>query len=172
MSALTRVALDVQKPLAPIFVPPPDIVMTEFEKHKEAGDSWFSPSFYSHIGGYKMCLNVDARGYGDGEATHVSVFVYLMQGEYDDQLKWPFRGNITIQLLNLSSDEEHCKRTIHFHDTADDAYAGRVVGQERATEGWGTHKFIAHDKLNSENKEYRKNDCLKFRISKIVIKST
>ena len=76
MSALTRLALNVQKPLAPVFVPPPDIVMTDFEKHKKAGDLWYSPPFYSHIGGYKMCLCVDANGYGDGEATHVSVYCH------------------------------------------------------------------------------------------------
>ena len=84
MSALTRVALDVQKPLAPIFVPPPDMVMTNFEEHKKAGYNWFSPPFYSHIGGYKMCLRVNAKGFGRGEATHVSVFCNLHQGEYDD----------------------------------------------------------------------------------------
>ena len=38
MSALTQVALVMKKPLAPVFVPPPDIVMTHFEKHKEDND--------------------------------------------------------------------------------------------------------------------------------------
>ena len=170
MSALTQVALDVQKPLAPVFVPPPDIVMTDFEKHKKAGDKWYSPPFYSHIGGYKMCLYVDANGVGDGEATHVSVFCFLNRGEYDDQLKWPFCGDITIQLLNQSREEGHRERTIEFDDTVHDVYAGRVVGMERAGGGRG-YDFIAHTKPRTENKDYLKNDCLKFRISKCVVKS-
>ena len=163
MSALQQVALDVQKPLAPVFVPPPDMVMTDFEKYRKTGDEWYSPPFYSHIGGYKMCLRVDANGCGDSEATHVSVYVNLMRGEYDDQLKWPFRGGITIQLLNQSRDEGHWEKSVDFDDRADDEVAGRVVGQERAA-GFGYDQFIAHTELITQWKEYLKNDCLKFRI--------
>ena len=171
-SALTQITLDVQKPLAPVFIPPPDIVMTDFEEHKKAGDLWYSPdTFYSHIGGYKMGLCVYANGHGDGEATHVSVYYCLNRGEYDDQLKWPFRGDITMQLLNQSSDEGHWEETAHFNDTVSGRHASRVVGQERATSGWGHTRFIGHNKLNTESEEYLKNDCLKFRISKFVIKS-
>ena len=171
MSALTLVTLDVKKPLAPVFIPPPDIVMTDFEKHKKADDCWFSPPFYSHIGGYKMCLCMCANGNGDSKGTHVSVWVYLMRGEYDDQLKWPFHGNITIQLLNQSRDEGHWEETLPFDDRAGDEAAGRVVGQERATSGWGNQKFIAYTKLNTEKKKYLKNDCLKFRIASVVVRS-
>ena len=170
MAALTLVPLDVQKPLAPVFIPPPDIVMTDFEEHKKAGDLWFGPPFYSHIGGYKICLRVDANGYGDGKATHVSVFCCLNRGEYDDQLKWPFHGDITIQLLNQSRDEEHWEETLTYDDTDEDEYAGRVVGKERA-KAIGYPEFIAHTELNTENKAYLKNDCLKFRISKVVVNS-
>ena len=150
------------------------MVMNNFEKHKTASDKWFSPPFYSHIGGYKMCLRVYANGSGDGEVTHVSVFCTLLQGarEYDDQLKWPFRGDITIQLLNQSRDEDHWEMTIPFDDRARDDEAGRVIGKKRSTSGWGQPKFIAHAELNTENKEYLKNDCLKFRISKFVVGSS
>ena len=172
VALMSALALNVQKPLVPVFIPPPDIVMTDFEKHKKTGDKWYSPSFYSHIGGYKMCLRVDAFGNGGGKATHISAFCYLTRGEYDDQLKWPFRGDITIQLLNQSSDEGHRERFVHFDDTVGNEYAGRVVGKERATQGWGQQKFTAHTELNTENKEYLKNDCLKFRISRFVVKST
>ena len=170
VALVSVLTFDKQKPLAPVFVPPPDIVMTDFEDHKKTGDRWFSPPFYSHIGGYKMGLYVYANGVGDGKATHVSVFVQLMRGEYDDQLKWPFRGVITIQLLNQSRDEGHWEKTVRYDDRADDGTAGRVVGKERAN-AWGNHQFIAHTELNIENKEYLKNNCLKFRMSKIVVKS-
>ena len=169
ISALTRVALDVQKPLA-LLIPPPDVKLTDFQMHKKAGDDWFSPPFYSHIGGYKMCLSVDAKGLGGGEDTHVSVFVHLMRGEHDNQLKWPFRGDIAIQLLNRSRDEGHREKTVPFDDKVGDEYAGRVVGQERAA-GFGYDQFIAHTELNTESKEYLKNDCLKFQITKVVVKS-
>ena len=38
------------------------------------------------------------------QGTHVSVFTCLMRGEFDSHLKWPFRGDITIQLLNQLED--------------------------------------------------------------------
>ena len=172
VALMSALALNVQKPLVPVFVPPPDIVMTDFEKHRKAGDIWYSPdTFYSHIGGYKMCLRVDANGNGDSKATHVSVFCFLNRGEYDDQLKWPFHANITIQLLNQSSDEGHWEKTVRFDDTVSDKCAGRVVGQERATSGLGCTRFIAQNKLNTESKQYLRNDCLKFRISNFVVKS-
>ena len=166
MSA-TRAALDAKKPLTPIFVTPPDIVMTDFEEHSKADDEWYSPPFYSHIGGYKMCLSVNANGCGDGRGTHVSVYVYLMRGEYDDQLKWPFCGDITIQLLNQRRDEGHKVFTLRFND---DDYVGKVVKQEMGG-GWGYEKFIAHIKLIAEDKEFLKKDCLKFQITKAIVKS-
>ena len=156
----------MQKPHA--FITPPDIVMTEFEKHKKAGDWWYS-STPTLEGTRCACLWLQVAMVV--VKAHVSVFCYLNRGEYDDQLKWPFRGDITIQLLNQSSDEGHWEWTDQFDDRVADEYAGRVVGKERATGGWGKPLFIAHNKLNTENKEYLKNDCLKFRILKIGVKS-
>ena len=48
--------------------------LPEFEKHKSAGDEWYSPSFYTHNRGYRMCLEVCANGFGRCLGTHVSVF--------------------------------------------------------------------------------------------------
>ena len=67
-----------------------------------------SQHFYTHPRGYKMCLSVDAYGIYISEGTHLAVFVYVMRGEFDDQLKWPFRGGVTIKLVNLKEDRESC----------------------------------------------------------------
>ena len=168
---MTAVALNVQKPLEPVFVPPSDIVMTDFEKHKKVRDRWYSPPFYSHIGGYKLCFTVVAYGWVVCKGIYISVYIYLMRGEHDDCLKWPFRGAITMQLLNQKSDEGHREATFKFDDAVGDEYAGRVVGQERADHGWGCLSFILHSDLNTKEREYLQNDCLKFRIQKIVVRS-
>ena len=73
--------------------------MTDFEQHKKDDDQWFSLPFYSHPKGYKMCLRVDANGHGQGKHTHTSIHIHLMKREFDDQLKWPFRGEVIIKLL-------------------------------------------------------------------------
>ena len=54
-----------------------------------------------------MCLGVDTYGIGIGKGTHVSVFTCLMCGNFDSHLKWPFRGNVTIQLVNQLEDKKH-----------------------------------------------------------------
>ena len=53
-----------------------------------------------------MCIRVRPRGQGSGAGTHVAVLVHLMRGEYDSRLVWPFRGDITIQLVNYSNDQD------------------------------------------------------------------
>ena len=52
--------------------PPVDIIMDDFEQHKKSNDKWCSPPFYTHLGGYRMCLRVDANGDGSEKGTHVS----------------------------------------------------------------------------------------------------
>ena len=137
---------------------PADLTMTNFEEHKKNRDQWFSPPFYTHPKRYTMCLRVFAEGNGDGANTHVSVFVALMKGEYDDQLEWPFWGKFTIQLLSQNGDENDYTLTSAFDTDTPDEYCNRVVDRER---GWGKQKFIAHTKLKPR---YLQNDCLKFYI--------
>ena len=50
---------------------------------------------------------VDANGCLGAEDTHVSIFIYLMQGDNDDNLKWPFKGTIKVSLLNQLEDGLH-----------------------------------------------------------------
>ena len=119
-----------------------------------------------------MCISVDANGLG----THVSVFVRLMRGEYDSRLVWPFRGDITIQLVNHNNDRDHCERTVNFNDAASGTLrvsdTGVTVGV-RADYWRGCDRFITHTKVESTTKARQciVNDCLTFRITKIVVHS-
>ena len=70
-------------------------------KSKDKNVDWYSPGLYTSPGGYKVCLCVNANGYGDGKGTHVSCFVCL---KYDDTLEWPFQGVVTVELLNQLED--------------------------------------------------------------------
>ena len=70
--------------------------------------------FLHHPNGYKMCLSVNANGEGSGRGTHLTVFVCLMPGEFDNQLKWPFRGKITVKLVNQEEDKDHVVETMNF----------------------------------------------------------
>ena len=87
----------------------------------------FLPSFYTHLHGYCMHIEVDTNGHGSGEGTHVSIYTCLMQGPYDDHLKWSFRGKITIQIVNQAGDHSHVEGTIIYNDNTPDSSAGRVI---------------------------------------------
>ena len=151
-----------------VFTPPPVIIMTNFSRYKSAGNRWLSPPFYSHVGGYKMCIKVNPNGVGDGAGTHVSMFVYLMRGEYDNDLLWPFRGRITFQLVNRRADTGHVSYAVNYDDKTEHDTAGRVTEGERAINGWGLTRFTPHTTLcydASKNTEFLVNDSLKIRVT-------
>ena len=159
------------KLLASRLAVPIELVMTDFEKHKKCGDVWFSPEFSTHRKGYKMCLAVHANGLADGKGRYVSLYVHLVQGEFDDKLEWPFRGSVLVQLVSLDKEEEdegeeeeggepHTK-VILFDETSGECTAGRVVDGERAETGQGLSKFVSHKDVQSK---FLDDDCLKIRL--------
>ena len=75
----------------------------------EQDTEYLSPPFYSHPKGHKLCLSVFANCKNIGKSTHVSVYVTLMRGEYDDQLKWPFEADIVVELCNWKKTRDTSK---------------------------------------------------------------
>ena len=136
----------------------------KYYQHKTSSQEWYSPPFYTSPGGYKMCIRVDADGFGEGAGTHVSVYTCLVQGRNDDSLPWPFTGEVTITLLNQLEDENHHTRTISFPQY--NVASMRVVDDDRGS-AIGHSKFISKDKLDydaANDCQYLKDDCLYFRI--------
>ena len=145
-----------------------DFTLIEFKSKKANGGDWYSPPFYTHTHGYRMCIRVDANGNGDVKGTHISVFAYLMKGPFDDYLEWPFQGTITIQLLNQLKDVNHHTETINFTNTTNPEIISRVTSGGRAEGGFGRYTFLPHTKLDLKLKDdcqYLKDDQLKFRVS-------
>ena len=146
--------------------------MAGFDELKKKGTTWLSRPFYTGMGGYKMCLRVDANGVGDGQDTHVSVFTCLVCGEFDSHLKWPFRGIVTIQLVNQLEDKEHHTVSYDYNDATPDLYATQV-DEERSECGWGSPEFLPHSELGlnvANNRQYLKDDCLIFHIVSVKLK--
>ncbi|KAK2168146.1 hypothetical protein LSH36_20g13049 [Paralvinella palmiformis] len=59
-----------------------------------------SPGFYTSPHGYKMCIRANLNGVESGTGTHLSLFVHVMQGEYDEILPWPFLGHVVLSILD------------------------------------------------------------------------
>ena len=133
-------------------------------------ESIYSPSFYTHSSGYRMCIKLYPNGSSDAKGTHVSVFTCLMRGPYDDHLKWPFRGEITVQIVNQAGDHSHVEKTIPYNDKTPDDISGRVVDKER-DDGWGFHFLPLTDlEYNTKNKtQYLKDDIMIVRVVSVVI---
>ena len=54
---------------------------------------WFCVLSLWTVRAHKMRLVVDVNG-DEGKGTHVSVHAYLMRGDNDSELSWPFKGTI------------------------------------------------------------------------------
>ena len=144
----------------------PVLTMTNFQQHNRDKDQWYSPPVYTHHQGYKICLSVNANGWVTGK-EHVSVFVHFMRGEFDNSLKWPFRGVISCQLLDQVDGKDHKTDTNTYDDKTPNKCCTRVTEGERLHSGWRFPKFIAHSELEPK---YLRNDTLLFQIHKVELK--
>ena len=141
--------------------PPVDLYMEDLNWHWSVEDQWFSEPFYSHPGGYKMCLSVYANGTGQGVGSHVSVFAHLMRGEYDDKLTWPYRGNVQVTLV---TDEEDYEEKLKFTSKSPAKAAKRVEDGDRNDYGQGLSKFVEWDDVSYLS-------SLHFRVQSVECKS-
>ena len=160
---LAKVTQDVHTLQSLVPILPVEISLLGFDRRKKNNEVWYSNPFYTKIGGYKMCLKIYTNGYGKNKGSHLSVFVNMMRGEFDNQLEWPFRGEITVELLNPNSDQRHCVRSFVYSDktigTSD--IANRVMKGDICFCGYGSPKFISHTELLQE---YLKEDSFILRI--------
>ena len=99
-------------------VPPFLFTFSNYQHYKMNDMVYSSPSFYSHAGGYKFRIMIYPNGVYEGKGSHVSIFVAIVKGEYDDTLVWPFQGRVTLGLRKpWSSDVVH-GMTVTYDDHA------------------------------------------------------
>ncbi|XP_064395997.1 TNF receptor-associated factor 5-like [Halichondria panicea] len=142
--------------------------MNNFGKYKEKGKEFHSPFFHTHPEGYKMIIEIKGYGFLEHEGTHISVCTYLMKGEYDDQLEFPFQGTLKIELLNQLQNRNHHQQS---YDNKGYCRLGaeRVTDCEKAFYPFSSmDAFIPHTELElntTTNCQYLLNDTLIFRAS-------
>ena len=115
---------------------------------KSTNQRWFSDPFYSHPGGYKMVIEVYPNGYKSGTGTHMSMFVRLQRGEFDDQLQWPFNGEITVEMYNRSLERWSKQKVIELNvRTTGDHNVSKPRRFRNAS--YGYPEYISHTELQS-----------------------
>ena len=141
--------------------------MTDYLKHKKKRWTWYSSPFYSALGGYKLCVQVIPYGDDDGFGSHVSLYLHMMKGEYDDKLQWPFERTVILKLLNQKTGQYQYDTMIF--DSSDEPLE-RVTSQlQCANYGWGFSKFISHYAVESvtDTEQYIMNDTLVLLVAQI-----
>lgn len=164
-SAKWRIKLDCKCiEMAPIRPAPITVKMINFSLLRKNYE-WFNHFFFSHENGYKLCLRVFPSGYQDAREKSMSVFIQHMNGPNDDQLQWPMKGAVVVELLNQMKDKHHHLTTISYNDDVDEMCAGQVTSHE--ANGMGEPYFMHHEDLfkTTAKKQFLRDDCVYFRIT-------
>jgi len=143
--------------------PPFYFTLSNVKHHMQEDLKWTSPPFYSHAGGYKMCIVIFANGYGVAKGTHLSLYIGIMRGEYDDQLQWPFKGKVTIQTC-MHSEKWGNDATLTFDDTVPHERREKPLGCV-CNGVWGFFKFIRHGQLQF----YCEEDKIRFKVNSVEL---
>ena len=134
-------------------------MVPEYSYKRRNNCEHFSEHFFTS--GYKMCLLVYANGCdGDGEGSHLSVYLWILHGPHDDQLDWPLKGSFIIQLLNQLEDRNHHSLTVNYRGDGEHCNIGGG--------GSGDPTFIEQSQLDfnsSKNTQYLKDDKLYIRVT-------
>ena len=163
------------QPTTDLLVPPLAFTIFDFPDKKKHDAVIFTPPFLTHNRGYKMCLKIYCNGDDRGKGKWLSIYAYVLRGEYDDYLLWPFCGSITIEVRNLLRNPRYNNvKTITFAPRPDSCGV-RVQGEEYfAPNCLGYLNFMYLSVLfPSYNRvtyfQYIQNGCLKIDVSKIKL---
>ena len=103
-----------------------------------------------------MCLRVNLNGVDSGASSHISMFIHVMQGKFDNFLPWPFPGKITLTAVDQSeSDPLHVTKTLVARPELQ-AFLRPKTAQNH--KGYGYVEMISHAVLRT--REYLKNNSL------------
>ena len=159
-------------------VPPLTLVLSGFYGYKTSGAWWQSRPFYSHPCGYKFRMEVKPSGSGSGSGTHLSVYVHVMKGEFDDKLKWPLNAVINFRLIDQSPVSRHFESKVSF--SSENEASNRITGDRITGTGRGYSQFLPLVQVIGDGgvaggsgialAQFLKNDTIVFEIVQITYK--
>ena len=122
-----------------------------YTEGKEESLRMFSDAFYTHECGYKLKLSL--KHYAE---PYIGVALYLETGEYDDQLPWPVKVKVCLELLDQAEGHHHEVRMKSWQWKK-----GSSGGSEEIDESFMT---CANLEKKDDGVQYMMNDCLQFRL--------
>ena len=136
--------------------------LAKYSEEKACSLEYCFEPFFTSPTGYKICFFIYLNGGGEGVGTHISVFIKILHGPYDDQLEWPFCGVFKVELLNQLADCNHHSMSIPY---------SKANNHQPGENGLGYNVFIDQSKLTFDsfrNVCYLKDDVLFFRVTSSV----
>ena len=130
------------------------------DAHSERQPSIYSPIFYSSPTGYKMRARLFLFGDGNARRTHMSLFFFLMKGEYDSILKWPFSHRITFCLLDQTGNNNHVIDSFQ-PDVKSNSFQRPKTDNNVAS---GIPKFFPLPTIQQDNNAYVREDTMYLKV--------
>ncbi|CAD6229269.1 GSCOCT00012099001.2-RA-CDS [Cotesia congregata] len=115
---------------------------------------FYSPEFFTHPNGYKMCarINISSKN-----SQFLSIVIHMMQSENDNYLDWPFNGTISFILIHQKDSKKSIREETH---TKPNVEAFKKPVGEINRRSFGYTEFVSLDDLSN----YLFDNSLVFRI--------
>ena len=142
--------------------------IVEMEPFSQKQNKVHSSPFYTHPGGYRMCLEVQS-GESDKD-THLSVYLRLLEGENDDHLKWPLSLTLQFTLLNQAGNSDHVPCQVSFAEAPEKCNCRVLQGVQGI--GWGRERFLPLSTLvedTTQKVQFLRNNALYFKIEVVSV---
>lgn len=122
--------------------------------------SYYSRAFCTHAFGYRLCCRLYPNGDGSGKGTHVSLFLVVMRGDYDDVLRWPFQQKVTFMVLDQAQQQKPFRESF----VPDTLSASFHKPKSHMNVASGSPQFLKHNQLLASSNPYLKNDTFYIKV--------
>ena len=147
---LQQISKHIEQHTAPACTRCSVLTFSEYSMKKASNVSSHSIQFYSHHNGYAFRLVI---AYYGPDYNDIGAKLRLMNGDYDDQLRWPVNIKVCLVLLNQAGDHHNMVRdkTIQWNkhernqsDKVIDDYLVKYCNLEKKRDGV---QYVMHDSL-------------------------
>ena len=147
LKRLEEKCMVLQNDKIPLSLSPFYFEMLNVDHYLRHNLQFISDPFYSHPGGYKMGISVYSNAEYGRSSTHLCLYALIFRGEFDDHLKWPFDGEVTVQAYNRTQGRWSKEAKIQLNERkCDPDVVGRQVGHLTSA-GWGCPKFLSYSEF-------------------------
>ena len=74
--------------------------------------AFFSSALYTDSFEYKLGIRIYLNGVGDGSGRYVAIFIHMMRGKYDFDVRWPFNRRVTLSIMDQSGAKRHISQSM------------------------------------------------------------